>query len=835
MKKALKWIFGSLGVLVLGVAILIGVLLFVVDPNTFKPTIEKIASNYALDVDLKGDLAWQFYPNVALKLNSVDVKNGVTSEEILNVETVALSVKLLPLLKLDIQVDGAYIEKPQIFFTINRNSRSNIQDILDKFKSAPKTDDEAKKNTDATEQTKSGNELKIFITSFEIKDAAIKYANYSIAKNKQTADLKNFNLRASKISLENYFPLKVNGALTAKLPLDVALSFKLDSLVKANLADNNYSLKDMVLDLNVAKPLYTDKALDLNFKGLLGVDLNKSQVNLKLATLIKALQMKDIATKDINLSFDLAGNFKTNQYEIENFVVKTGVKSPTQKTTTETHSLNLSISPIALNLGKNSAKFNEAKLTYAGVKLDLNRFSVNKFSPLSLKTDVDLDIANLRDLLNKLEIKLPKMADEKNTLKFLKLSANINMQNNLVKILKLNSEFDESTLVGALGYGLKNSAISGNLRLNKINADRYLAPSSNKADANKVAENNQAKDAKKSTGDEKVLPIETLKKLNVDFSAFVGDILVKNLKINNLDFAVKAKNGLVKMDKLNAKLYEGSFKSKLVVDASKTPVEISINEDLNNIQLKPILKDLNKKEMLTGAINLKGGYFTKGNSMNEWKGNLSGQGLLTVNKGAFIGTNVPKLICLAGSTLSKKPSSKKDWSKNTEFNKLVADVKIKKGLINNNANISIDGLEVTGKGFYSLPVSDFAYNLGIRLLQDADQASCHINDQMTKIRWPLICQGSLAGEKKDWGCFIDVATLGTDLAKVYLADEIKQAKQVAEKAKQEAKKEVEKAKQQVQKEVEKTQKQVEDKIQKETEKLQEEGKKAIQDAFKGLF
>lgn len=815
MKKALKWIFGSLGVLVLGIAILIGVLLFVVDPNTFKPTIEKIAAKYALDVDLNGDLAWQFYPNVGLKLHSVEVKNNITAEKILNVDALALSVKLLPLLKLDIQVNGAYIEKPEIFFSINADSRSNIQDILDKFKSSPKDEQKAQ-----AEKTKTGNELKIFITSFEIKDALVKYTNDSNAKNKQTANLTNFNLRASKISLKEYFPLKLTGALAAKLPQEVDLNFKLDTLVKASLVNNKYSLKDMALDLSIAKPLFTKKPLALNFKGLLDVDLNTAKINLKLASLIKALQMKDIATKDINLAFDVAGNFKSSEYAIDNFVVKTGVKSPTQKTTTDTHNLNLTLSPIKLNLKKNLARFNEAKLSYAGAKIELSRLNVRNFSPLNLRADLDVDIANLRDFLTKLEIKLPKMADEKNTLKFLKLSTNINVANNLAKLLKLNTEFDESTLVGALGYGLKTSAISGNLRLNKINADKYLAPSAKNAET----KSSNAEVAKKSTGNEKILPIDTLKKLDIDFSAFVGDILVKNLKVKSLDLGIKAKNGLVKVERLSANLYEGSFKSKLVVDVRKTPVTISINEDLNKIQLRPILKDLHKKEMVTGALSLKGGFFTKGNSINEWKANLNGEGLLSVNKGAFIGTNIPKLICIAGATLSKKPSSKRNWGENTDFNKLVADVKIKQGLINNNANISIDGLEVTGNGFYSLPVADFAYNLGIRLLQDSDQASCHINNQMTQIRWPLTCQGSLAGEKKDWGCFIDVANLATDLAKVYLANEIK-----------ETKKQVQRVKKQAQKEVKKATKEVEKKIQKETEKLQEEGKKAIEDAFKSIF
>lgn len=815
MKKAFKWILGSLGVLVLGIGILIGVLLFVVDPNTFKPTIEKLAANYALDVDLKGDLAWQFYPNVALKLNQVEVKNKISSQDILKVNEMALSVKLLPLLKLDIQVDGIFVDKPEIFFTIDEKSRSNIQDVLDKFKSAPKNPDEAE-----TEKTKSGSELKIFITGLEIKNAFVKYANNSVAKVKQSAELKNFNLSAKKISLDSYFPIKMTGALVAKLPLDVNLNFKLESSVKASLSNNKYSLKDILLNLNLAKPLYTKNPLDLNFKGALNLDLNSSKVDLKLATILKSIQMQNIETKDINLSFNLDGNLKSSEYQIKDLAIKTALKSPTQKKTTEKHDLNLTFSPIKVNLNKNLARFTEAKLAYAGAKLELSGLSVKKFSPLNLKLNLDLDIANLRDFLSKLEINLPKMADEKNTLKFLKLSTNINMANDFVKILKLNSEFDESTLVGALGYHLKKSSISGNIRLNKINADKYLAPTEAKKDENLA----QAEKSKKSTGNEKILPVATLRKLDIVFSAFVGDILIKNLKLKNLDFAINAKNGLIKMDKFNAALYKGSFKSKLVLDARSEPLQISINEDLKNIELRPILKDLNKKEMLTGALSLKGGYSTKGNSMNEWKGNLNGQGLLTVHKGAFIGTNIPKLICLAGAAINKKPSSKRNWGEDTEFNKLLADVKITKGLINNNANISIDGLEVTGKGFYSLPVSDFAYNLGIRLLQNADQAACHINDQMTKIRWPLTCQGSLAGENKDWGCFIDVATLAQDLAKVYFSKEIEQAKKTADKAKKQAQKDLDKAK-----------KQVEDKIQKETEKLQEEGKKALEDAFKSIF
>ncbi|MCV6604751.1 MAG: AsmA family protein, partial [Porticoccaceae bacterium] len=66
MKALFKWIAGlALGFVAL---VLIGaaVLLFVIDPNQYKPQLQQLAKDNQIDLHIGGDLSWQLWPDVAI-------------------------------------------------------------------------------------------------------------------------------------------------------------------------------------------------------------------------------------------------------------------------------------------------------------------------------------------------------------------------------------------------------------------------------------------------------------------------------------------------------------------------------------------------------------------------------------------------------------------------------------------------------------------------------------------------------------------------------------------------------------------------------------------------
>ena len=68
--KLLRIILVMLLVLMLVVAGGVTFLLFGVDPNTYKPELEKLARQNDLELKIDGDLSWSFFPNLAVQAGS---------------------------------------------------------------------------------------------------------------------------------------------------------------------------------------------------------------------------------------------------------------------------------------------------------------------------------------------------------------------------------------------------------------------------------------------------------------------------------------------------------------------------------------------------------------------------------------------------------------------------------------------------------------------------------------------------------------------------------------------------------------------------------------------
>ena len=65
----LKWLKGFIALVVVLVLVLVGSIAFVIlgiDPNSYKPELEKLARQNDIELAIEGDLGWSFYPNLAI-------------------------------------------------------------------------------------------------------------------------------------------------------------------------------------------------------------------------------------------------------------------------------------------------------------------------------------------------------------------------------------------------------------------------------------------------------------------------------------------------------------------------------------------------------------------------------------------------------------------------------------------------------------------------------------------------------------------------------------------------------------------------------------------------
>ncbi len=134
MKKLFKWLLGL--VMVLAVLLVLAVILLplVFDPNEHKPRIQQLAAeSIGREVELRGPIEWSVFPWIAINLNDVSVANegGFKGDHLASIEQVAVRVKLLPLLRKQIQIGQVELKQPSINLQVARSGQSNWQSITD--------------------------------------------------------------------------------------------------------------------------------------------------------------------------------------------------------------------------------------------------------------------------------------------------------------------------------------------------------------------------------------------------------------------------------------------------------------------------------------------------------------------------------------------------------------------------------------------------------------------------------------------------------------------------------------------------------------------------------
>ncbi|MGR5095496.1 AsmA family protein [Vibrio maritimus] len=142
MKKLLLILAIPVLVIVLGVAALV----MFVNPNQFKPMLaEQVKNQTGLDLEISGDISWQFFPSVGLELGQTSLKNpqGFQNPNLFSVSQVGVSVAVMPLLDKTLEIGSITLDGAQVHLETLKDGRSN----LDSLTAAPQTEAAAEPTT----------------------------------------------------------------------------------------------------------------------------------------------------------------------------------------------------------------------------------------------------------------------------------------------------------------------------------------------------------------------------------------------------------------------------------------------------------------------------------------------------------------------------------------------------------------------------------------------------------------------------------------------------------------------------------------------------------------
>ena len=179
MGKFLKFILWLVVLLVALVAIAVVVLPMMVDPNDYKAEIATaVEERTGRTLMIEGDIELSVFPWLGLDIGPTQFSNaaGFDAPAMARMEAVQVRVKLLPLLKKQLEVDKVHLSGLQLFLAKDKNGQTNWADLTGATDTGQPKDKTATADTPGSE---GGGLDRLTIGGIEITDASIRWDDQS--------------------------------------------------------------------------------------------------------------------------------------------------------------------------------------------------------------------------------------------------------------------------------------------------------------------------------------------------------------------------------------------------------------------------------------------------------------------------------------------------------------------------------------------------------------------------------------------------------------------------------------------------------------------------------
>ena len=397
---------------------------------------------------------------------------------------------------------------------------------------------------------------------------------------------------------------------------------------------------------------------------------------------------------------------------------------------------NLKLTALDLNVSGNL----DAKSGGKGASFN-GQLMVSEFSP--------------RALLKALGQPAPETADG-NVLTKASFNTSVSGTENSIALKPMKMKLDDSNLDGEISVrNFAKPAVGFQIALDQIDADRYLPPPKEGSDAKAASPGAAASSAGQ-------LPMETLRQLDVDGKLAAGKIKIAKLNISDLKATITAKNGVIRVSPISAKLYDGTYAGDIALDARKDQPRISANEKLAGIQAGPLLRDLQGEEKITGKGDVTVKVNAVGAQADSIKKTLNGNAAFIFRDGALKGVNIGEMIRKARAKLQGKTLPTSDEPAQTDFAELSGTMKFVNGLgTNDDLAMKSPLLRITGAGQADLPTEKIDYRIDTKVVATSKGQGGKELQDLAGVTIPIKVSGTF--QQPSYG--LDVEALGQALAK----------------------------------------------------------------------
>ncbi len=416
-------------------------------------------------------------------------------------------------------------------------------------------------------------------------------------------------------------------------------------------------------------------------------------------------------TESINFSTKLTLNEQFNNFQLNSVDIKSITKGKDIPGESLTVTL---LTDIAVDLAKQTLNVSNLKLNSDSLVLTANITGTQIKDQPVFKGPISIEQFNLAQLMKKMAMPLPAMQDP-DAMSKLSIAFNLLATTHSADIKNLILHLDDTTINATASVtNFATPAIKFNIKVDAIDADRYLAP----IKEGEKASNPVATPASAIAASATLFPVELLRNLNVNGQLDIGRLKINKLNMQGLNLNLNAKNGLIKTKQTVNKLYQGSYKGNSTINVKNRIPTLSLNEKLNQVSIEPLLMDMQGEARMSGTVNVSATIKARGNSTSAIKSSLNGNVSFNFKDGVIKGFNLQKIIDNSKSLIKGVALPAENKNDQTVFSVIKGTAQITKGLVrNNDLYAEASKLRVNGKGTAHLVSEKIAYKVNAKLLK----------------------------------------------------------------------------------------------------------------------
>lgn len=672
------------GLLALVVVTVTLIVLFV-DPNDHRDRIAAVVERETgRKLTLTGELKLSMFPWLAVETGAASLSEapGFGAEPFVSIRSARVSARLLPLLRGRFEMGQVKLVGARIRLITDEQGRNSWADL-------------GKGSESQAAQPAGGEPLEVpAIAGLQIEDAAIVMVNRQAHSRRVVRD---FNLDTGRLESGQPFALKSDFVVDQ----DAALSLKVHvaTTVTADLERNIHRLVEPEIDVTVSGQGYPSAGIPVKIRA-------------------KSLEA-DIGHETHQLdSLELTTTWKGDGLPDAGIPVA------------------LQAQGLTLNLAAQTLAMTGLTAEVAGARLGGSLQGTEILDAPHIGGPLRLEPVALREWLARLGIKLPATRDPAVFGKF-SFASTVALTKSSAELANVTLQLDETTAKGSVGVAdFASKALRFDLNVDRINADRYLAPPGEAP-------------AKSEKQPPTPIPVETLRNLNVRGQLQAGEAVFSGIKFTKLRLGVSSRDGKLRLNPAEAAMYGGSYHGDIGVDTTSNVARISLDEHLSGIAFAPLFKDLFKASRISGKGNANIKVSGAGRTSDDILKTLDGNVDFSIADGALEGADLWYEIRRARALLKRQAAPQRAGPERTAFTSMRGTGAIKDGVLSNNdLDVAMQYLKVTGQGIVDMPKSSIDYRLTANVLripqEGADAAQLQ---DMVDAQIPVKVTGSLTSPK----------------------------------------------------------------------------------------